>query len=118
MKRDRFLTLKLDVTSEEQAKETVDAALKRFGQIDVLVNNAGRGLVGAVEEVTADEVRSTFAINVEGTLNVSRAALPSMRTRKSGHILNLSSVGGFRAWPGWGIYCATKLMRHVFREAM
>jgi NADP-dependent 3-hydroxy acid dehydrogenase YdfG len=85
----------------------VDAALQQFGQIDVLVNNAGRGLVGAVEEVTADEVRSAFAVNVEGTLNVSRAAPPSMRARKSGHILNLSSVGGFVSWPGWGIYCAT-----------
>jgi NAD(P)-dependent dehydrogenase (short-subunit alcohol dehydrogenase family) len=117
-KQDRLLTLKLDVTSEQQAKEAVDAAVKRFGQIDVLVNNAGRGLVGAVEEVTADEVRSAFAVNVEGTLNVSRAALPSMRARKSGHILNLSSVGGFRAWPGWGIYCATKFMVEGFSEAM
>jgi len=117
-KRDRLLALKLDVTNEQQAKEAVDAALKRFGQIDVLVNNAGRGLVGAVEEVTADEVRSAFAVNVEGTLNVSRAALPSMRARRSGHILNLSSVGGFRAWPGWGIYCATKFMVEGFSEAM
>ena len=106
-KQDRLLTLKLDVTNEQQAKEAVDAALKRFGQIDVLVNNAGRGLVGAVEEVTADEVRSAFAVNVEGTLNVSRAALPSMRARKSGHILNLSSVGGFKAWPGMG-----NILRH------
>jgi NAD(P)-dependent dehydrogenase (short-subunit alcohol dehydrogenase family) len=110
-KQDRLLTLKLDVTNEQQAKEAVDAALKRFGQIDVLVNNAG-------QEVTADEVRSAFAVNVEGTLNVSRAALPSMRARKSGHILNLSSVGGFRAWPGWGIYCATKFMVEGFSEAM
>src|SRR5262249_19917168 len=117
-KHDRLLTLKLDVTSEQQAREAVDAALKQFGQIDVLVNNAGRGLVGAVEEVTAQEVRASFAVNVEGTLNVSRAALPSMRARKSGHILNLSSVGGFVSWPGWGIYCATKFMVEGFSEAM
>lgn len=117
-KRDRLLTLKLDVTNEEQAKAAVDEALKQFGQIDVLVNNAGRGLVGAVEEVTAEEVRSAFAVNVEGTLNVSRAALPSMRARRSGHILNLSSVGGFVSWPGWGIYCATKFMVEGFSEAM
>ena len=117
-KHDRLLTLKLDVTSEQQAKEAVDAALTQFGQIDVLVNNAGRGLVGAVEEVTAEEVRAVFAVNVEGTLNVSRAALPSMRARKSGHILNLSSVGGFVSWPGWGIYCATKFMVEGFSEAM
>jgi NAD(P)-dependent dehydrogenase (short-subunit alcohol dehydrogenase family) len=117
-KHDRLLTLKLDVTSEQQAKDAVDRALKQFGQIDVLVNNAGRGLVGAVEEVTAEEVRAAFAVNVEGTLNVSRAALPSMRARKSGHILNLSSVGGFVSWPGWGIYCATKFMVEGFSEAM
>src|ERR1700733_4410144 len=117
-KQDRLLTLKLDVTNEQQAKEAVNAALKRFGQIDVLVNNAGRGLVGAVEEVTAQEVRAAFAVNVEGTLNVTRAALPSMRARKSGHILNLSSVGGFVSWPGWGIYCATKFMVEGFSEAM
>jgi NAD(P)-dependent dehydrogenase (short-subunit alcohol dehydrogenase family) len=116
--RDRLLALRLDVTNEQQAKEAVDAALKQFGQIDVLVNNAGRGLVGAVEEVTAEEVRSAFAVNVEGTLNVSRAALPSMRARRSGHILNLSSVGGFVSWPGWGIYCATKFMVEGFSEAM
>jgi len=116
--RDRLLTLKLDVTSEQQAKDVVNAALKQFGQIDVLVNNAGRGLVGAVEEVTAQEVRAAFAVNVEGTLNVTRAALPSMRARKSGHILNLSSVGGFVSWPGWGIYCATKFMVEGFSEAL
>ena len=117
-KHDRLLTWKLDVTSEQQAKDAVNAALKQVGQIDVLVNNAGRGLVGAVEEATAQEVRATLAVNVEGTLNVTRAALPSMRARRSGHILNLSSVGGFASWPGWGIYCATKFMVEGFSEAM
>src|SRR5262247_3196346 len=116
--QDRLLVLKLDVTNEQQANEAVNAALKQFGHIDILVNNAGRGLVGAVEEVTAEEVRSAIAVNVEGTLNVSRAALPSMRARRSGHILNLSSVGGFVSWPGWGIYCATKFMVEGFSEAM
>lgn len=117
-KNDRLLTLPLDVTNEKQSQEAVDKALKQFGQIDVLVNNAGRGLVGAVEEVSAEEVRSIFAVNVEGTLNVLRAALPSMRARHSGHILNLSSVGGFVSWPGWGIYCATKFMVEGISEAM
>src|SRR5215468_8760869 len=65
--QDRLLVLKLDVTSEQQAKDAVNTALKQFGQIDILVNNAGRGLVGAVEEVTAQEVRAAFAVNVEGT---------------------------------------------------
>jgi NAD(P)-dependent dehydrogenase (short-subunit alcohol dehydrogenase family) len=107
-KNDRLSVLALDVIDEAQTASAVDAALKEFGQIDVLVNNAGRGLVGAIEETSTDEVRSIFAVNVEGILNVSRAVLPSMRARRSGRILNLSSVGGFVSWPGWGIYCSTK----------
>src|SRR5262249_54820796 len=85
-RQDRLLVLKLDVTNEQQAKEAVNAALMRFGHIDILVNNAGRGLVGAVEEVTAEEVRSAIAVNVEGTLDGSRAALPSLRARGSGAV--------------------------------
>jgi NAD(P)-dependent dehydrogenase (short-subunit alcohol dehydrogenase family) len=115
---ERLLTIPLDVTSEKQAQQAVERTLERFGRIDVLVNNAGRGLVGAIEEVSAEEVRSIFAVNVEGTLNVLRSALPSMRARRSGHILNLSSVGGFVSWPGWGIYCATKFMIEGVSEAL
>jgi NAD(P)-dependent dehydrogenase (short-subunit alcohol dehydrogenase family) len=92
--------------------------LARFGQIDVLVNNAGRGLLGAVEEASAEEVRSVFAVNVDGLLTVTRAVLPSMRERRSGRILNLSSVGGFGAWPGWGVYCATKFAVEGLSEAL
>jgi NAD(P)-dependent dehydrogenase (short-subunit alcohol dehydrogenase family) len=116
--QDRLLALALDVTNEAQAHEAVQAALQRFGQIDVLVNNAGRGLVGAIEEVSAAEVRSSFAVNVEGTLNVLRAALPSMRARRSGHVLNLSSVGGFVSWPGWGVYCGSKFMIEGLSESL
>ena len=105
--RDKLLSVELDVTDERQAQASVRAALARFGQIDVLVNNAGRGLLGAVEETSAEEIRSVFAVNVDGLLNVTRAVLPSMRERRSGRILNLSAVGGFGAWPGWGVYCAT-----------
>ncbi len=75
-KNDRLSVLALDVIDEAQTASAVDAALKEFGQIDVLVNNAGRGLVGAIEETSTDEVRSIFAVNVEGILNVSRAVLP------------------------------------------
>jgi NAD(P)-dependent dehydrogenase (short-subunit alcohol dehydrogenase family) len=117
-KNDRLSVLALDVIDEAQTASAVDAALKEFGQIDVLVNNAGRGLVGAIEETSTDEVRSIFAVNVEGILNVSRAVLPSMRARRSGRILNLSSVGGFVSWPGWGIYCSTKFAVEGISEAM
>ncbi|HEY4047532.1 MAG TPA: oxidoreductase [Acidobacteriaceae bacterium] len=115
---DRLLALPLDVTNEQQAKEAVAAALAKFGQIDVLVNNAGQGLLGAVEEVSPAEVRANFAINVEGTLNVTRAVLPSMRSRRSGRILNVSSVGGFTSWPGWGVYSSTKFMVEGLSEAL
>lgn len=117
--REQMLAVPLDVTDEQQAQAAVDAALKRFGQIDVLVNNAGRGLLGAVEEASAEEVRSVFVVNVGGLLNVTRAVLPSMRARRSGRILNISSVGGFTAWSGgWGLYCATKFAVEGLSEAM
>jgi NAD(P)-dependent dehydrogenase (short-subunit alcohol dehydrogenase family) len=115
---EQLLAVELDVTDEREAQAAVNVALARFGQIDVLVNNAGRGLLGAVEEASAEEVRSVFAVNVDGVLNVTRAVLPSMRARRSGRILNLSSVGGFGAWPGWGVYCATKFAVEGLSEAL
>src|ERR1700742_4854007 len=115
---ERLLPVALDVTNEQQAHDAVETALQRFGKIDVLVNNAGRGLLGAVEEATAEEVRSVFAVNVDGLLNVTRAVLPSMRKRRSGRILNLSSVGGFRSSQGWGVYCSTKFAVEGLSEAL
>ena len=82
------------------------------------MNNAGRGRPGAVEEASAEEIRSVFAVNVDGLLNVTRAVLPSMRERRLGRILNLSSAGGFGAWPGWGVYCATKFAVEGLSEAL
>jgi NAD(P)-dependent dehydrogenase (short-subunit alcohol dehydrogenase family) len=117
-RREELLAVELDVTDEGQAQVAVKAALARFGRIDVLVNNAGRGLLGAVEEASTEEVRSVFAVNVDGLLTVTRAVLPSMRERRSGRILNLSSVGGFGAWPGWGVYCATKFAVEGLSEAL
>jgi NAD(P)-dependent dehydrogenase (short-subunit alcohol dehydrogenase family) len=113
-----LLPVELDVTDARQAQAAVKTALARFGWIDVLVNNAGRGLLGAVEEASADEVRLVFAVNVDGLLNVTRAVLPSMRERRSGRILNISSVGGFEARPGWGVYCATKFAVEGLSEAL
>ncbi|MEP6503508.1 MAG: oxidoreductase [Betaproteobacteria bacterium] len=115
---DALLPVALDVTDEAQAGTAVAAALARFGHIDVLVNNAGYGLLGAVEEASADEVRKLYETNVFGLLNVTRAVLPSMRERRSGHVVNISSVGGFRSGPGFGVYCSTKFAVEGLSEAL
>jgi NAD(P)-dependent dehydrogenase (short-subunit alcohol dehydrogenase family) len=107
-----------DVTNEPQVKTAVDAALKHFGRIEVLVNNAGRGLLGAIEETSAEEVESIFHTNVFGMLNVTRAVLPSMRDRRSGHIINISSIGGYASGPVWGVYCSTKFAVEAIPEAL
>lgn len=115
---DRLLTLPLDLRDEAQIRSAVAATLDRFGRIDVLVNNAGRGLLGAVEEVTDTEARSVFDTNVFGTLAVTRAVLPVLRRQRAGKIVNISSVGGFTQGPGWGVYGGTKAAIESFSEAM
>jgi NAD(P)-dependent dehydrogenase (short-subunit alcohol dehydrogenase family) len=115
----RLLKLPLDVTNEAQARDAVARGIEKFGRIDVLVNNAGYGLLGAVEEASAVETERVFATNVFGLLNVTRAVLPYMRSQRSGHIINMSSVGGYAAaYPGWGIYCATKFAVEGISEAL
>lgn len=115
---DALLPLALDVTDEAQARHAVGAALERFGRIDVLVNNAGYGLLGAVEEATADEVRSLYETNVFGLLHVTRAVLPAMRARRAGHVINISSLGGVRSAAGFGVYCSTKFAVEGLTEAL
>jgi NAD(P)-dependent dehydrogenase (short-subunit alcohol dehydrogenase family) len=115
---DRLVAVSLDVNDAAQARAAVDTAVECFGRIDVLVNNAGRGLLGAIEEVSDEEVRAVFDVNVFGLLAVTRAVLPQMRAQRSGLVINLSSVGGFVVWPGWGAYCATKFAVEAFSEAM
>ena len=90
----------------------------KFGRIDVLVNNAGFGLLGAVEEATDAEVKRVYETNVFGLLKVTRAVLPYLRKQRSGHIINFSSVGGLRSSAGWGIYCSTKFAVEGITEAL
>jgi NAD(P)-dependent dehydrogenase (short-subunit alcohol dehydrogenase family) len=115
---ERLLAARLDVTNETQAHEAVGQAVKRFGRIDTLVNNAGYGLLGAIEEASADETERLFGTNVFGLLGVTRAVLPHMRRQRSGHIINVSSVGGYTGYPGWGVYGATKFAVEGISEAL
>ncbi len=91
---DRLLAISLDLRDDQQIKGAVAAAAKRFGRIDVIVNNAGHGLLGAVEEAQDVEIASVFETNVFGLLRVTRAVLPFLREQRSGHVVNLSSIGG------------------------
>jgi NAD(P)-dependent dehydrogenase (short-subunit alcohol dehydrogenase family) len=113
-----LLALPLDVTDETQARAAAAAAVARFGQIDVLLNNAGFGLLGAVEEASANEVDRLYRTNVFGLLNVTRAILPHMRSRRSGRILNISSIGGYRGAAGFGVYSSTKFAVEGLSEAL
>ncbi|WP_375738673.1 oxidoreductase [Pseudomonas boanensis] len=113
-----LLATRLDVTDEDQAHRAAAEGIKRFGRIDVLVNNAGYGVLGAVEETSAGEVERLFATNVFGLLNVTRAVLPYMRRQRSGHVINISSLGGYQAYLGWGVYGATKFAVEGISEAL
>jgi NAD(P)-dependent dehydrogenase (short-subunit alcohol dehydrogenase family) len=114
-----FLPLSMDLTSENSVAAAVDATVKKFGRIDVVVNNAGYGLLGALEELTDEESRENFNVNVFGVLNVIRKVLPYLRKQGSGHIINISSIAGLAGnFPGFGIYCATKFALDGLSEAL
>ena len=98
----------LDLRDDNRIAEVGAAAEAALGGVDILVNNAGYGLVGAVEESSAAEVRDQFEVNVFGQLAMMRAILPSMRARRSGLIVNITSVSGLATWAGTGVYCASK----------
>jgi NAD(P)-dependent dehydrogenase (short-subunit alcohol dehydrogenase family) len=115
---DRLLPFTLDVTVPSDAEKAVNAAVQRFGRIDVLVNNAGYGLCGALEECSVEETLAQYQTNVFGLINVTRAVLPAMRRQRTGHILNISSVGGFRADAGISAYCGTKFAVEGLSEAL
>ena len=115
---DRVLTQKLDVTVPADAENAVKAAVARFGRIDVVINNAGYGIVGAVEETPQAEYRAQMETNFFGALSVTKAALPYLRAQKSGAIVNVSSMGGQLSFAGGSAYSASKFALEGFSEAL
>jgi NAD(P)-dependent dehydrogenase (short-subunit alcohol dehydrogenase family) len=115
---DQVRAVKLDVTKPEDVRAAIDEAVAEFGRIDVVVNNAGYGSMGAVEEYSDDQIRRQFDTNFFGALDVTRAALPVLRKQGSGHIINFSSVGGFVSFPSAGLYCASKFALEAISESL
>ncbi|MBD5655376.1 MAG: SDR family oxidoreductase [Candidatus Eremiobacteraeota bacterium] len=115
---DRVAAIALDVTDKAAVDAAVAKTIERFGRIDVAVNNAGYGLFGAVEEVSEAEARAQLETNLFGTLWVTQAVLPHMREQKSGHIIQVSSIGGVNAFPTVGLYHASKWALEGFSQSL
>jgi NAD(P)-dependent dehydrogenase (short-subunit alcohol dehydrogenase family) len=115
---DTFLPLTLDVTDREADFAAVQAAAERFGRLDVVINNAGYGHFGMIEELTEEEVRAQLETNVFGALWVTQAALPILREQGSGHIVQVSSIGGISAFPSIGAYHASKWALEGFTQSL
>lgn len=115
---ERLWVAELDVTDADGVQRVVDAAFEHFGTIDVIVNNAGYALFGAIEEPTRDQVRAVVDANLMGSIDVIRAALPHLREQDSSRILQISSAGGQTAYPGYGLYHAAKWGIEGFCEAL
>jgi NADP-dependent 3-hydroxy acid dehydrogenase YdfG len=115
---DRVLVLDLDVCDNQQVQAATEAALKRFGRIDVLVNNAGYGYQSSIEEGVEADIRAQFDANVFGLFAMTRAVLPTMRAQRSGHVINITSVAGLIGYPGSGYYAASKHAVEGFSDAL
>ncbi|WP_256010420.1 oxidoreductase [Desertivirga xinjiangensis] len=116
---DQFLPLAVDIKSERSVEAAIADTVRKFQRVDVVVNNAGYGLLGSLEELSDSESRENFEVNVFGLLNVIRKVMPYLREQKSGHIFNIASIGGFTGlFPGFGVYCATKFAVHGLTEAL
>lgn len=114
----RLLPLKVDLRNEAEVLDAVAKTVDRFDNLDVVVNNAGYGYLGAVEETSANDVRDMLDVQVVGVWNVLRASLPVLRKQNSGHIVTISSVLGLTAVPGWALYCAGKFAVEGMSEAL
>jgi NAD(P)-dependent dehydrogenase (short-subunit alcohol dehydrogenase family) len=115
---ERLLPLQLDVTDRDAVQAAVAAAHERFGRLDVVVNNAGYGQFGMIEEISEAEARAQFETNVFGALWVTQAVLPYLRAQGSGHILQVSSIGGISAFPNIGIYNASKWALEALSQSL
>lgn len=116
---ENFLPLSVQITDNHDVQAAIAKTVEHFGKIDVVVNNAGYGQLGTLEELTDEEARANFDVNVFGSLNVIRNAMPYLREQKSGNIFNISSIGGYAGnFPGWGVYCSTKFAVAGFTEAL
>jgi NAD(P)-dependent dehydrogenase (short-subunit alcohol dehydrogenase family) len=118
LETDNLLVLDVALNDETQVSTAIAAATERFGRIDVVVNNAGYGILGAVEDTSTEDIRTMFDVQVIGTWNVIRAVLPQMRAAGSGHIINVSSIVGLLAFPGWGLYSAAKFAIEGLSESL
>ena len=112
------IALRLDVTDKDEIKTTLEKAMAKFGRIDVLVNNAGYGLIGALEEVSDAQIQRNFDTNLFGAIDLIRAVLPVMREQKSGHIINMSAIAGFTNELGFSIYGGAKFALEGVSEAL
>jgi NAD(P)-dependent dehydrogenase (short-subunit alcohol dehydrogenase family) len=116
---DSFLPLAMNLSDSENVKTVITKCINHFGRIDVVVNNAGFGLIGTLEELSDAEVRNNFDVNVFGSLNVIRNVTPHLRRQQSGYIFNIASIGGYSGgYPGFGIYCSTKFAVAGFTEGL
>ena len=114
----RFLPLAVDLNNVDSIDKSIEQTLAAFGRIDVVVNNAGYGMTGTVEEITEQEIRNIFDVNVMAAIHVVKSVLPVMRKQKSGYIINIGSVAGFAGAPGWSVYSATKAALAAFTEVL
>lgn len=116
--KDRFLPLAVDLNNLDCIDESIQQTLATFGRIDVVVNNAGYGMTGTLEETGEQEIRNIVNVNLMATIEVVKSVLPVMRSRKSGYIINIGSVAGFVGAPGWSVYSATKAAVAAFSEVI
>jgi len=115
---ERFLPLSVDLNDPDSIDGSIQQTITAFGRIDVVVNNAGYGMIGTVEEITEIDIRKIFDVNVLAAINVVKSVLPLMRKQRSGYIINVGSVAGFAGAPGWAVYSATKAAITAFSEVL